>query len=91
MKKENKMTKQVLAPCGQSHKGSYVTETVRMCDHERRLFNFAPDLLAACKKARESLLGMKEFLNSMGAAYGLGATWEILEKAIAKAEGKDNG
>ncbi len=48
----------------------------------------APELLAACKAARESLVECKKMLNSCGAALGMGLTFQRLETAIAKAEGR---
>ena len=53
-----------------------------------RLIAAAPDLLAACKAARESLVEAKEMLNSCGVALGMGLTFQRLETAIAKAEGR---
>jgi len=46
----------------------------------------APELLAACKAARESLVEAKEMLNSCGAALGMGLAFQKLETAISKAE-----
>jgi hypothetical protein len=46
----------------------------------------APDLLEACKAARESLADAKGMLNSCGVALGMGLTFQRLETAIAKAE-----
>jgi hypothetical protein len=51
-----------------------------------RLIAAAPDLLAACKAARDSLVEAKEMLNSCGAVFGMGLTFQKLETAIAKAE-----
>jgi hypothetical protein len=51
-----------------------------------RLIAAAPELLAACKAARESLADAKGMLNSCGVALGMGLTFQRLETAIAKVE-----
>jgi len=51
------------------------------------LISAAPDLLAACRQARETLISAKALLNSCGAALGMGQAFAMLENAIAKAEG----
>ncbi len=52
-----------------------------------QLIAAAPELLAACKKARESLIEAKAMLNSCGAGLGMGKAFELLDDAIAKVEG----
>lgn len=70
---------------------SYIGDLIKLIKLLRdpkivNLLAAAPELLAALLKARESLLGMKELLNSHGSAYGLGLTWKMIDEAIAKAE-----
>jgi hypothetical protein len=52
------------------------------------LMTSSPLLLEALKKSRDSLLAMKEMLNSQGMAYGLGLTFKMIDEAINLAEGK---
>jgi hypothetical protein len=64
-------------------------EYLAICENplNARLISAAPDMLAACKKARGTLISAKRLLNSCGAALGMGQAFAMLESAIAKAEG----
>lgn len=68
--------------------GQYWDEKERKERGEIDWDDVGPELLAALEKARESLLGMQEMLHTCGAAYGLGLTWQMIDAAIAKAEGR---